>query len=253
MVLSPLGVPSDVELLAIEIDTLWPKDERGRLLKSQNAQGWTARHLLIGASTDGWTLAFGSEVPQAVATELQAAFDVEPPAADPSKPPRLFERCEQLLAETFGPMRRADGRLSYLVPPTTSFDSDVEIHLSDSEVSDRLHHQDFERINWTAEEWRHLLDGELGPWAFVVTGDRVVSICHSARLTDRGAEAGTWTDPDYRGQGYAATATAAWALLLAPSGRHLFYSTGADNLASQRVAERLGLPLIGWMWSLFEQ
>ena len=83
-----------------------------------------------------------------------------------------------------------------------------------------------------------------------VDDDRVVSLCHSARLTDRGAEAGTWTDPDYRGRGYAAAATAAWGSLLASSGRTLFYSTSSDNLSSQRVAERLELPLIGWMWKI---
>ena len=39
----------------------------------------------------------------------------------------------------------------------------------------------------------------------------------------------------------------------------LFYLRREDRRAlaigspSQRVAERLGLPLIGWMWSLFEQ
>ena len=81
-------------------------------------------------------------------------------------------------------------------------------------------------------------------------GDRVVSNCHTPRFNDRGAEAGTWTDPDYRGRGYAAATTAAWASLMAHSDRHLFYSTSADNISSQRVAERLSLPLIGWMWQL---
>lgn len=115
---------------------------------------------------------------------------------------------------------------------------------------ERLKPQDLERLNWTQDEWRQLLDGSLGPWASVVRGDRVVSLCHTAKLADRGAEAGTWTDPDCRGRGYAAAATAAWASLFAPGGRYLFYSTSADNRSSQRVAERLGLPLIGWIWRL---
>ena len=36
----------------------------------------------------------------------------------------------------------------------------------------------------------------------------------------------------------------------APSGRYLFYSTDATNLASQGVAARLNLRLIGWIWTL---
>ncbi len=138
----------------------------------------------------------------------------------------------------------------YVVPPGTSFESEAALLRSDDEHKERLHAQDLERLDWTAEEWRQLIAGDLGQWAFVMNGDRVVSMCHTARLTERGAEAGTWTDPDYRGQGHAAAATAAWASLFPPSGRHLFYSTSADNVSSQRVAERLGLPLIGWMWQL---
>ncbi len=242
-------MPSDLELLAIEIDTLWLKDDRGRLLKSQNAEGRTAPHLVVGAAADGWTLAFGSEVPDAIVEELQTAFDVEPPAADLSQPPRLFERCEQLLADALGPVIARSGPC-YVVPRETSFDSDAALLRSDDEHKEHLKAQNLERLDWTAEEWRQLIAGELGPWAFVMSGDRVVSICHTARLTERGAEAGTWTDADYRGRGYAAATTAAWAELLAHSDRTLFYSTSAGNVSSQRVAERLALPLIGWTWSL---
>jgi hypothetical protein len=35
-----------------------------------------------------------------------------------------------------------------------------------------------------------------------------------------------------------------------PAGRHLFYSTDAHNVSSQRVAERLRLRLIGWTWRI---
>ena len=155
-----------------------------------------------------------------------------------------------MLADALGPIRRGDGGLCYVVPRETSFDSDAALLRSDDEHKERLKAQNLERLDWTAEEWRQLIAGELGPWAFVMSGDRVVSICHTARLTERGAEAGTWSDADYRGRGHAAAATAAWASLFPPSGRHLFYSTSAGNASSQRVAERLALPLIGWMWSI---
>ena len=242
-------MPSDLELLAIAIDTRWLKDDRGRLLKVQNAQDRPAPHLLVGVSTEGWTLAFGSDVPDAVVEELQAAFDVEPPAGDPAVPLAAVVRCKQLLESALGDVESSGGP-SYVIPTGTSFVSGAALLRSDDEHKERLKSQDLERLNWTAEEWRQLLLGDLGPWAFVMNGDRVVSMCHTARLAGNGAEAGTWTDPDYRGRGYAAAATAAWASLFAPGDRHLFYSTGADNLSSQRVAARLNLPLIGWIWRL---
>jgi GNAT superfamily N-acetyltransferase len=240
-------MPSDVELLAIEIDGLWLKDKRGRLLQSRHPQGWAAPHLVIGAAQDGWTLAFSSDVPDSLANELQAAFDAEPPPADPAEQPKLAKRCQSLLGDALGSVELQSGP-SYIVPPGTTFETEAEIVRSDHDATDSLRNQDFERINWPEEDWHQLIDGELGPWAFVMDGNRVVSMCHSARLVEQGAEAGTWTDPDYRGRGYAAAATAAWAELLVSSGRTLFYSTSADNTSSQSVARRLGLPLIGWMW-----
>jgi RimJ/RimL family protein N-acetyltransferase len=132
----------------------------------------------------------------------------------------------------------------------TTFASEADIQRSDDENTELLQGQDVERLNWTAEEWRQLLDGSLGPWAMAISAGQVVAICHSARLTGRGAEAGVWTAPGFRGQGHAAAVTAAWAALLAPSGRHLFYSTSDNNLSSQRVAARLNLRPIGWMWKL---
>ena len=242
-------MPSDLELLAIEIDTLWSRDDRNRLVKVQNAQDWPAPYLLVGVSTEGWTLAFGSDVPDAVVEELQAAFDVESPAGDPAVPPASFARCKQLLESALGDVESSGGP-SYLIPAGTSFESGAALLRSDDEHKERLQAQDLERLNWTAEEWRHLVRGDLGPWAFVMNADRVVSICHTARLTERGAEAGVWTDSDVRGRGYAAAVTAAWASLCAPGDRHLFYSTSADNLSSQRVAERLNLHPIGWIWRL---
>ncbi len=104
---------------------------------------------------------------------------------------------------------------------------------------------------WHPVEWIELLAGSLGPWTMVVAERRVLSICHTPRpLTARTAEAGTWTAPDVRGRGYAAAATAEWAALLRPSGRHLFYATRIDNHSSQRVAQRLNARWLGWSWEL---
>ena len=79
---------------------------------------------------------------------------------------------------------------------------------------------------------------------------RVIAICHTARLSDQGAEAGTWTDPEFRGRGYAAVVTAAWANQFAEQRKQLYYSTSADNRSSQQVAARLGLRPLGHLWKL---
>lgn len=105
--------------------------------------------------------------------------------------------------------------------------------------------------SWDAGEWSALLGGQLGPWAMAVDRDQVLSICHSPRDSPAGTEAGVWTHPEFRGNGYAGASTAAWASLLRRrDDRPLFYSAADANSASQRVAARLGLASIGWIWSL---
>lgn len=103
---------------------------------------------------------------------------------------------------------------------------------------------------WDGPDWDRLLEGRYGPWAMVVDDDRMLSLCHSARLATAGVEAGTWTAEDARGRGLAAVATAAWAEACQDLPGHIFYSTDANNLASQRVAARLKLPLLGQLWKL---
>jgi RimJ/RimL family protein N-acetyltransferase len=103
-------------------------------------------------------------------------------------------------------------------------------------------------ITWEDQEWADLLSGTYGPWAMIIDSDRVLSICHSARLAPEGVEAGTWTVDDARGRGLAAAATAAWAQACQALPGFVFYSTDINNRASQRVAARLGLPLIGQLW-----
>ena len=98
---------------------------------------------------------------------------------------------------------------------------------------------------------QHLSRGALGPWVIATESGRVISICHTALpLTPQSAECGVWTDPGFRGRGYTATVTAEWAAMLKAPGRVLFYSTDVENLSSQRVAQRLRLPVIGWTWRL---
>ena len=88
------------------------------------------------------------------------------------------------------------------------------------------------------------------PWCAAVVGGEVASLAFSSRLTPVGAELGLVTLPSHRGKGLAAAATAGWSALSALEGRTLFYSTARSNLASQRVAAKLGLPFICSTWEI---
>jgi RimJ/RimL family protein N-acetyltransferase len=244
---------TDVELLRIEIETLWVPDDRGRVVRVRSRTFRAAPELVLALGADGGQcLAFGVDVPDLVALELEAVVRGAAAAADPGEPPSGVARCVELLEDAFGPVVLSSG-LSYVIPPGVRFSSTAAVTWSDGAEVSSLGRRAPSSANWDADEWRMLLDGVLGPWAMASIEGKIVSICHCARLADKGAEAGVWTDPDFRGQGHAAAVVAAWASLLAPTGRHLFYSTFRENRSSQRVAARLGLRQIGWIWEISRQ
>jgi len=238
---------TDAELIEIEIATLWKRDARGRLTQDGERNGRPAPHLVIAAATDGHRVAIGAAVSDAVAAELRALIDGQSSAIDPSTPPASIVRCMQLLEPVVGTLELSSGP-SYWIPPATRYATAAEIVRSDGGGIEPLRR--LPPDGWSTEEWRDLMDGALGPWAAAVAEGHVVSLCHSARLTDRGAEAGVWTAPGHRGKGLAATVTSAWSCLFDRDERHLFYSTSADNLSSQNVTRRLSLRPIGWIWKL---
>jgi hypothetical protein len=83
------------------------------------------------------------------------------------------------------------------------------------------------------------------PWCAALWDGAVASVAFAARLSSSGVEAGVATAPDARGRGLAATATAAWSAHPDLADRARFYTTAVENRSSRRVAERLGLRLLG--------
>jgi GNAT superfamily N-acetyltransferase len=228
---------TDLELFRIQFEDML--DGRGRAIGSYG--------IAIVCTAERDALWISAEVPDAMAAELTAVFDGSPRSTGATEPPAL-ERCRPILARGGRALER-NGGPSYVFPGDTRFASDARVERSDASTGEAL--RDANPGNWHPVEWGELLDGALGPWAIAIEGELVVSICHTPRpITPRGAECGLWTHPGFRGRGYAAAVTAAWAEVMRPSGRILFYCTGVENRSSQRVTERLGLRRIGWIWRL---
>jgi hypothetical protein len=99
------------------------------------------------------------------------------------------------------------------------------------------------------DEW--LPDVEAGRLIYAaVAGGRAVSICASVQEAEGVHAAGVETSPAHRGQGFAAHAVAAWAGAVLRAGATPLYGTSFDNLASQGVARRLGMQLVGSEFSV---
>jgi GNAT acetyltransferase len=239
------AVLSNKQLLELEIDTLWSRDERGRLVRDRGLNGFRAPHLVIASSPNATSAAVGNEVPDGAATEICGLL-AEAGSLQPGSLPALLEDMRRRLELVLGPVEVTSGP-SYVATSVSAASSPATTIRSETWGRRAAGPAPPARANWKPEEWRLLLDGVLGPWAASTVGGEVIALCFCARLTDDAAEAGVWTDPGHRGQGHAAAVTATWASQLLETGRQVFYSTSADNLSSQRVAARLGLHPIGWM------
>jgi len=79
-----------------------------------------------------------------------------------------------------------------------------------------------------------------GVVACAVVGGAVVSIGHTSARTSRYADIGVFTAEQWRGRGLATAAAALVATRVQETGQIPVWSTGEDNWASLRVAEKLG-------------
>jgi predicted GNAT family acetyltransferase len=85
----------------------------------------------------------------------------------------------------------------------------------------------------------------------VTENNIAVSVCFSARNSDKAVEAGVETLEDYRGKGYAIRVASSWAQAIRQSQRIPLYSTSWDNYSSQSVAKRLQLHFYGTDISIY--
>jgi RimJ/RimL family protein N-acetyltransferase len=106
---------------------------------------------------------------------------------------------------------------------------------------------------WSMGEWDGLMNGDQGPWAALVEGERVLSLAHCARLTDRAAEVGVQTEEEARGGGLASVIVLAWAELMRQRELVLFYSAFETNRASHRVAAKCQATPLGMLTRVFSQ
>jgi len=229
---------SDIELFEVAVEL--SMDERRRL---DGACG-----IVIATTGNDSRIYIGSEVQDILVPLVTDAFDKVPMPSSRTSEPAAISAVRGLLEPACSPLS-VHASLYYVVEPPVRVEMRTRVVRSDALGAQML--TDLNPGNWATGEWQELLDGVLGPWAMALVDARVVSICHTpGAMSDRAAECGVWTHPDYRGRGYASEVTAVWADVLRPSGRLLFYSTLPENLASQRVAARLQLRPLGRMWTL---
>lgn len=228
-------MPTEVaalDSLAAEIEVVWGAGSVG---------AEPMPPVVIARAGRNWRIHVAPTLPEDVGRAVRAVAAGHPDSVAET----LLDRMVPVLTPVTGPLHR-EITLSYDCSRPVGMVAPAGVRLITDDDARRL------RISpdWaTQPEWERMLDSEF-PWAAATGGDQVLAICETARWSVHGAEAGVWTLPSTRGHGLAACVVGAWAAQCVGRVPRLYYSTSDDNVSSQRVAERLGLPRIGELWSL---
>lgn len=230
--------------LKTEYRTLFQLCPDGRIERENDPDCSLGPRFWLAGCPEGNVFGVRADLPDDLAAKLEGLATTEPPFTHPAIPKHL---------ESYLSLLGSDGLvvhnlgLIYELPHAQQYPSKARLIGSDSREGQDL------MQSWAADRVPEALF-ELGfrevadfwtPWCAAVVDGEVASIAFAARLADAGAELGLVTAKAFRGQGFAAAATAGWSRLPTLRSRTLFYSTDRDNISSQRVAARLGLRLRG--------
>lgn len=229
---------TDFALAQRRVDALFTRDRQGDLLTLNELEPvpppTPAPRIYLGVTAGGIVRGYRHDVPAALRVDVEhLCEDIAPPAHSRGQ---LLPFLRAVLAahKPVGDWELSTGP-AFVFPGVMCLSAEV-VAIEPAQEDVLAEHFPF-TATWLRERW---------PCYAVIADDRAVSICYSARRTNAVAEAGVDTAETFRGRGYAALVTAAWAYAIRAAGITPVYSTSDENVASRAVARKLGLRLFGW-------
>jgi GNAT acetyltransferase-like protein len=249
MVVTMHQEPDDLRLLRVDIDTLFVMSATGRIVRQNDPDHSPGPRAFFIGCPDGNFARVRHDLDDGIAEKILSVVAKAPPWRDPDAMPECSSQMVELLSAQ---PENVSSALIYRLPNDLSCEYRAEVVRGGSpdgramlaRLADRGMPQYMRDAGFKsgADFWE--------PWCSALDGGEIASMCYAARLSDKGAEAGVYTFPKYRGRGLAAAVTTSWASMPALKDRALFYSTSVANRSSQRVAARLGLRRIGASFSI---
>lgn len=222
-------VTSPAALIRLHVEALYRLDADRRLVESNEARPERAPRVFIGRTEAGVVFHPRQDLDPDLIAEVARLVRELPPYPERRGDVEVYAAIEAAVAHDAPIAFRWHGlAYDFAQPPQPPHPEVVEIA------------EDRSALVGQFEDFKTKLD-EMPPFYGIVRDGAVVSGCYSARLTDDAAEAGVDTNPEFRGQGFAAAVTNAWRVAIEASGRVALYSTSYDNVSSQAVSRRLGL------------
>lgn len=217
-------------------EALFTHDDDLRLLYVNEPTGAVqpAPRFYLGRTAEGAVWRFRADQPTEVVERLETLCRNEPIVHDPREKPMHYDEYITIL-ETQDPINRV------WMGPAYCFPDDC---LPRSANLVRITRENAWLLRSKLAEWLPDVP-HCRPFVAIVQEDAAVSLCCSVRITARAHEAGVETLTAFRGRGYASEVVAGWACEVRKIGCLPLYSTSWDNMASQRVAAKLGMAAYG--------
>lgn len=217
---------NDLELMSIQAGVLYLHNHAGCITTINEPTNQPAPRLFWGQTVVGRIVRFRSDVPKHLVNEILQFMDQGDSTEQLVNVIRALEKDREIRGLWMGP--------AFTFHETVKDYTDATLVTEDNK--------------YCLEPGFPTLLSELkfrGPCFMVTENNMAVSVCFSARSSDKAAEAGVETLKDYRGKGYAIRVTSAWAQAIRRSRRIPLYSTSWDNYSSLSIARRLSLHLYG--------
>lgn len=230
---------TDLDLITLQINTLFHTDTTGRLLAVNEFGEPPAPRFFLGRTRQGNVWRFRHDLSAPLATALDALCRAEPLAEDLTSPPQQYAAIKALL-QTDAPIQAEYRGPCWWIPEGTQPAANVVL------IDQTNLHLLASSFPWVQREEAYAT----GPVAATLEQGQGVAICFCSRYPGQATEAGVETLPAFRGKGYATAAVAAWAAAVHQRGVLPLYSTSWENLASQAIARKLGMVFYGENWSL---
>jgi hypothetical protein len=216
--------------LRLHVRALYTFDARDRMTDVNEWCGGVAPRFHLARAPGGHVRAFRADVADACADALASLCDSEPVTHEPDGWPAHCEEYLRLLA----PCDAVESGPAYAL-----FREPVDAGIATAIDASNAH-----LLRGGLDTW--LPDvAHRRPFVAVIEGGRAVAVCASVRITPAAHEAGVETVPDARDRGHGSAVVAAWAHAVRAQDALPLYSTSFDNVASQRLAIRLGFTRIG--------
>jgi hypothetical protein len=227
-----------LDLAISRIATLHRHDHRGRMIEVNQWDGGKPARFCLMRTADDVICRFRADVPDNLVRTLEELSSQEPRGRDLGKLPVHLLRYRTLLS-SHAPVEAVSAGPAYI------FTQDVAGSMAPIAIDER----NADLLRGGLEDWIPDVPHRR-PFMAMVEDERAVAVCASVRISSAVHCAGVETRPEYRQRGHAVNAAAGWGRAVRALGARPFYSTSWDNIASQRVAERLGLTMVAVDFSI---